>query len=189
MVAAKRIDARVAVATNVNLHGARPWHLDHAGLGVATNVNLHGARPWRLDHAGLGVATNVNLHGSRPWHLDRDCLGVATNVNLHGSRPWRLEPGGATQGQLLDLSRRGIGGRRKSNLSATEGKSNHTHYLRLAPIRLMPMPIRYRSRLAGAIGNTNVLSLVVGIVVSGPGSRSGSEKTARLRPSDAEPNR
>ena len=61
-----------SVATNVKLHGTRPWHLvPHRGGSVAANVKLHGTRPWHLDpHRGGSVAANVKLHGTRPWHLD-----------------------------------------------------------------------------------------------------------------------
>src|SRR5262245_27390294 len=36
---------------------------------VATNVNLHGARPWHPSRFCLVVAANVKYHAASAWHL------------------------------------------------------------------------------------------------------------------------
>jgi hypothetical protein len=50
----------------------RPLYSNRVGreLVIATNVRLHGARPWHLEERGRFLATNVRLHGARPWHLE-----------------------------------------------------------------------------------------------------------------------
>ncbi len=63
-----RTGGRVLVATNVNLHGTRPWHpkAKEMIVLVATNVNLHGASPWHPKAKEMIVSA---IRGSKPSPL------------------------------------------------------------------------------------------------------------------------
>ena len=43
----------------------------HVCCYLASNVSLHGSRPWHpiLNAWDVGVATIVKFHGTSPWHL------------------------------------------------------------------------------------------------------------------------
>src|SRR5689334_10967083 len=56
---------RVAILKGWRCHGLAPWS-SHVRCYLASNVSLHGTRPWhRVSLSkGLSVATNVTFHGT-----------------------------------------------------------------------------------------------------------------------------
>ena len=73
-------------------HGLAPWGFTFAAAQLvdrASNVKLHGTRPWHLrESCGFSLAASVSLHGTRPWHLRESCgFSLAASVSLHGARP------------------------------------------------------------------------------------------------------